>query len=302
MVTQFEDVANQVAQEKIGDKRLRNEAIRKGMEDPWKETVANEQTTSGTTPAFRTNVNSGSGTLASTYSNLLNNSNAMGLNNYTPSGNTNSSSIGGKMPGWLPGVAGKGVGILSGNGLYGTLAQLALQGGSGDWKGMAAGGAGTLASMFAGNKLPGIGGLVGSVVGGKLNGKDNGEIGLDAANSLLGSGLSALNPILGGAYSLAKLFGLDVARGTRDYTKSDITQRFGAGLNGGYWGGGAGNRDSWNPVSPYNPTGTYSGSGYGNTAGPGSGSNGTPNNYTQATQTYGYSNPASSYAGQTSGN
>ena len=296
MVTQFEDVANQVAQQKIGNQRLRNEAIRKGMENPWTapKEVAN--------PTQLQNVSQGTGTLADTYSRLLNNANALGITSSSgssPTGNKYNPNSTGRMPSWLPAIAGQGAGIISGDPLFGTLTRLALTAGAGDWKGAVAGGAGTLASMFAGDKIPGIGGITSTIVGGKLRGRSNEDIAIDTGNSLLGTGLSMANPMFGTVYGLARLFGFDPIRGAIDHSRSDFDLATQAGYNGGWF---AQNRESWNPTAPYSPTNTYSGSGYGNYAGPGSGSNGTPTNYTASTQHYGYSNPASSYAGQTSSN
>ena len=48
MVTQLQDVANTVAQEKISNQRLRNEEIRRQMANPWSEPT--QPTTSGTQP------------------------------------------------------------------------------------------------------------------------------------------------------------------------------------------------------------------------------------------------------------
>lgn len=289
MITQFEDVANQVAQEKIGSQRLRNEAIRKGMDNPW--TAPTESITP--TPTTTTGVQPiGTGkTLASTYTSLLNNSKSLGLDSIS----NNNTSPSGKMPSWLPSVAGQGVSILSGNGLYGALANMALQGSSGNWKGAVTTGAGTLTNLFNKGQIPGLGGVVGNLTSGLLNKKSPEDIGINIGNSLIGTGVGLLNPVLGTVYGLARLFGLDPIRGVQDYAKSDYNYATNAGYNGGFFGD-----RSWNPVAPYNPTGTYSGSGYGNTAGPGSGSNGTPINYTESTQHYGYSNPASSYASNTS--
>lgn len=114
----------------------------------------------------------------------------------------------------------------------------------------------------------------------------------DSVNKGIGQVLSAVNPMLGMVYGVARAFGFNPTQGVRDYRASDKNQRIAAGYNGRFFGNG-----SWQPVSPYSPTGTYSGSGYGNMAGPGSGSNGTPLNYTAGTTQYGYSNPAASYGG-----
>jgi len=296
MVTQLEDVSNQVSQQKIGNQRLRNEAIRKGLEQNWTAPQETEQTTNGTTPTTLTDVTSNTGTLANTYSNLLNNSKSLGLDTLGTSNTNNTTS--GSMPNWLPPVAGKGVGILSGNNLYGTLANMALSGASGNWTGAASQGVGTLASLLGGNKIPGIGGIAGTLASGLLGEKSKEDISMDLGNSLLGTGLSMANPLLGTAYGLAKLFGLDVARGAIDYTKSDISQRFDAGYNGGWFGGGSGNRGSWNATNgTVGTNNTYSGSGGGNKAGPGSGGLSSDNATNSTSDSTSYSNPASSYGG-----
>ena len=67
MVTQLQDVANTVAQDKISNQRLRNEEIRRQMANPWSE--PKEPTTSGRQPLQ--DVTKGTSTLASTYSEKL---------------------------------------------------------------------------------------------------------------------------------------------------------------------------------------------------------------------------------------
>jgi len=233
MVTQYEDVANQVAQEKIGNQRLRNEAIRKGMQDPWSAPEeATSQTPSGTTPSSLMDVSKGTGTLANTYSNLLNNAKVLNLTSNSgnsPSETTSNTSMG-KMPGYVPALAGKGMSLISGNGLYGALTNMALTGLSGNWKGAAAQGAGTLTSMFS--KTPGLGGIVGSLTSGLLGEKSKEQIGMDMGNTLLGTGLSLANPALGSLYGLARLFGFDPAQGISESINYTGTP----GYQGGYWG------------------------------------------------------------------
>ena len=73
MVTQLQDVANTVAQDKISNQRLRNEEIRRQMANPWSE--PKEPTTSGRQPLQ--DVTKGTPTLASTYSGLLSNYQSM---------------------------------------------------------------------------------------------------------------------------------------------------------------------------------------------------------------------------------
>ena len=294
MVTQLQDVANTVAQEKISNQRLRNEAIRKQMANPWSApTESTQPTTNGTQP--RQDVTSGTPTLASTYSGLLNNFQSTlgnagrtegGFNQPEYKGNRNPMNI----PGWMPSVVGAAGSIL-GNGMYGGIGSAATSLMRGD----TAGAAGTLGNLFTNavtkGSVPGLGSIVGTIGSGLIKGKPASEIGYDVSNSALGTGLGMLNPVLGVGYNLARMFGLDVSRGISDYSKSDIDQRFNAGLHGG-WFGGTGtteaNKRTWSPVAPDSPTNTYSGSGYGNTSGPGSGGS-------SSGSSLGYSNPASSY-------
>ena len=287
MVTQLQDVSNTVAQEKISNQRLRNEEIRRQMANPWSE--PKEPTTSGRQPLQDIFSNNGyAPTLASTYSGLLSNYQGMtgtssnsgrteGVYNQnttgqTSSGNTTFGSPGitGRMPSWGPTVVGTGL-SLAGAGIAAPIGAAATSLMRGD----KAGAVGTLGGLFTNiatkGSVPGLPGVVSSLASGLVNGKSGTEIGYDISNSLLGTGLGMVNPALGFGYNLARMFGLDVSRGISDYSQSDINQRFEAGYNGGFWGGGPGNRGSWSPTAPYSPTNTYSGSGYGNTAGPGSG-------------------------------
>ena len=277
MVTQLQDVANTVAQEKISNQRLRNEEIRRQMANPWSEPT--KPTTSGTQPLQNIFNNNGyAPTLASTYAGLL--SNYQGItgpssnsgqteNNYNQkpyTGNPNPLSI----PGWAPTVVGTGLSLANADiaAPLGAAATSLLRGDK-------ANAVSTLSGLFTNEitdgKVPGLAGVVSSLASGLVKGKSATEMGYDISNSLLGTGLGMVNPALGLGYNLARMFGLDVSRGISDYSQSDINQRFEAGYNGGFWGGGPGNRGSWNPTAPYSPTNTYSGSGYGNTAGPGSG-------------------------------
>ena len=115
MVTQLQDVANTVAQEKISNQRLRNEEIRRQMANPWSE--PKEPTTSGRQPLQ--DVTKGTPTLASTYSGLL--SNYQGItgpssnsgqteNNYNQKPYTgNPDPLG--IPSWAPTVVGTGLSL-----------------------------------------------------------------------------------------------------------------------------------------------------------------------------------------------
>jgi len=274
MVTQLQDVANTVAQDKISNQRLRNEEIRRQMANPWSE--PKEPSTSGRQPLQ--DVTKGTPTLASTYSGLL--SNYQGMtgtssnsgqteNNYNQkpyTGNPNPLGI----PGWAPTVVGTGL-SLANAGIAAPLGAAATSLLRGDKAGAVSVLSGLFTNEITDGKVPGLAGVVSSLASGLVKGKSATEMGYDISNSLLGTGLGMVNPALGLGYNLARMFGLDVSRGISDYSKSDISQRFDAGYNGGFWGGGPGNRGSWTPTAPYSPTNTYSGSGYGNTAGPGSG-------------------------------
>lgn len=270
MVTQLQDVANTVAQEKISNQRLRNEEIRRQMANPWSEPVEpTTPTTSGTQPLQ--NVTSGPPTLASTYSGLLKNYQNITSGN---SGRTEWNSFDGSyagnpnpfnIPSWAPMAVGTGLNF-AGAGIGAPIGAAFTSLARGD----RAGAAGTLGGLFTNiatkGSVPGLAGVVSSLASGLVKGKSASEMGYDISNSLLGTGLGMVNPVLGLGYNLARMFGLDVSRGISDYSKSDISQRFDAGYNGGFWGD-----RSWTPTAPYSPTNTYSGSGYGNTAGPGSG-------------------------------
>jgi len=236
MVTQLQDVSNTVAQEKISNQRLRNEEIRRQMANPWSE--PKEPSTSGRQPLQ--DVTKGTPTLASTYSGLL--SNYQGMtgtssnsgqteNNYnqnttgqTSSGNTTFGSPGitGRMPGWAPTVVGTGL-SLAGAGIAAPLGAAATQLMSGN----RAGAAGTLGSLFTNvatkGSIPGLGGVVGSLASGLIGDKSKEEIGQNIGNSLLGSALSAANPMLGLGYQALRFFGVDPARGLQNLFSPDKT-------------------------------------------------------------------------------
>jgi len=285
MVTQLQDVSNTVAKEKISSDRLRNEEIRRNMGKAWS---APTDTSSGSSPTSLQSLSiSPSGTaptMASTYSSMKNNFQSMGLGDYATSTSLPSNW---KTQGWAPSAAGLGASIF-GAGPYSGLASAAVNYSQGNKTAAAANLTSSVTNALNKSGIPGVGGLAGSLVGGILGDKSAADIGKDMFNSGLGTVIGAANPIAGLGYGLARLFGFDSARAMSDYAKSDIAQRFDAGYQGGVWGGSG--RGSWTPTAPDSPTNTYSGSGYGNTAGPGSGSGYTPS-------TYGYSNPASSYGG-----
>ena len=219
MVTQLQDVANTVAQEKISNQRLRNEEIRRQMANPWSE--PKEPTTSGRQPLQ--DVTKGTPTLASTYSGLL--SNYQGMtgtssnsgqteNNYNQkpyTGNPNPLSI----PSWGPTVVGTGL-SLAGAGIAAPIGVASTQLMRGD----RAGAVGTLGSLFTNvatkGSIPGLPGVVGSLASGLVGDKSKEEIGQNVFNSLLGTGLSSLNPVLGAGYQALRFFGIDPARGLQN--------------------------------------------------------------------------------------
>ena len=226
MVTQLQDVANTVAQDKISNQRLRNEEIRRQMANPWSE--PKEPTTSGRQPLQ--DVTKGTPTLASTYSGLL--SNYQGItgpssnsgqteNNYNQkpyTGNPNPLSI----PGWAPTVVGTGL-SLANAGIAAPLGAAATSLMRGD----KASAVGTLSSLFINDitdgKVPGLAGVVSSLASGLVGDKSNKEIGQDIVNSLLGTGLSAVNPLLGLGYQALRFFGVDPARGLQNLFFPDKT-------------------------------------------------------------------------------
>ena len=226
MVTQLQDVSNTVAQEKISNQRLRNEEIRRQMANPWSE--PKEPTTSGTQPLQ--DVTKGTPTLASTYSGLL--SNYQGMtgtssnsgqtgNNYNQkpyTGNPNPLGI----PGWAPTVVGTGL-SLANAGIAAPLGAAATSLMRGD----KAGAVGTLGGLFTNiatkGSVPGLAGVVSSLASGLVGDRPMGEIGQNIGNSLLGSALSAANPMLGLGYQALRFFGVDPARGLQNLFFPDKT-------------------------------------------------------------------------------
>ena len=227
MVTQLQDVANNVAQDKISNQRLRNEEIRRQMANPW---TAPQETTStqGTQPLQ--DVTKGTPTLASTYSGLLNNYHSLtGTSNNSGqtegnsfdrsySGNPNPSGI----PSWAPMAVGTGLNI-AGAGPAAPVGVAATQLMRGD----RAGAAGTLAGLFTNaatkGSIPGLGGVVGTIAGGLIGDKSPTEIGQGVVNSLLGTGLYTINPVLGTVYQAVRMFGIDPARGLQNLFAPDKT-------------------------------------------------------------------------------
>ena len=195
MVTQLQDVANTVAQEKISNQRLRNEEIRRQMANPWSE--PKEPSTSGRQPLQ--NAAASGNTLASTYSSLLNNYNSyQNTTGQTSSGNTTFGNPGitGRMPGWATTAVGTGL-SMAGAGIAAPIGAASMSLMRGD----RAGAAGTLGSLFTNvatkGSIPGLGGVVGTVASGITKGKDFGEIAEDAAWSVGKSALTKAIPGLG---------------------------------------------------------------------------------------------------------
>ena len=219
MVTQLQDVANTVAQEKISNQRLRNEEIRRQMANPWSE--PKEPTTSGRQPLQ--DVTKGTPTLASTYSGLLNNYHSLTgtsgnsgqtKNNYNQkpyTGNPNPLGI----PGWAPTVVGTGL-SLANAGIAAPLGSAATSLMRGD----KASAVGTLGGLFTNiatkGSVPGLAGVVNSLASGLVGDKSGTEIGQGIANSLIGTGLSAVNPLLGLGYQALSFVGVDPARGLQN--------------------------------------------------------------------------------------
>ena len=293
MVTQLQDVSNTVAQEKISNQRLRNEEIRRQMANPWSEPVEpTTPTTSGTQPLQ--NAATSGNTLASTYSKLLNNYNSVqNTTGQTSSGNTTFGSPGitGSIPSWAPMAVGTGLG-LAGAGIAAPLGAAATSLMRGD----RAGAAGTLAGLFINDitegKIPGLGGVVGSVASGLIGDKSETEIGQGVVNSLLGTGLSRVNPLLGLGYQGLRFFGVDPARGLQNlffpdktvpeswrgtFTSSGYTPPAGSWMSSGNenyspYGGSSYNRVSNDSTySGYNTSYGYSGVGSSPASGEGSG-------------------------------
>ena len=148
MVTQLQDVANNVAQDKISNQRLRNEEIRRQMANPW---TAPQETTStqGTQPLQ--DVTKGTPTLASTYSGLLNNYHSLtgtSGNSGRTEGNSFDRSYSGNpnplgIPSWGPMAVGTGLGLANA-GIAAPLGAAVTSLMRGD----RAGAAGTLAGLF----------------------------------------------------------------------------------------------------------------------------------------------------------
>ena len=160
MVTQLQDVANTVAQDKISNQRLRNEEIRRQMANPWSEPIETPTTSTGIQPLQ--NAAASGNTLASTYSSLLNNYNSyQNTTGQTSSGNTTFGNPGitGSIPSWAPMAVGTGL-SLAGAGIAAPIGAAATSLMRGD----RAGAVGTLGGLFTNiatkGSVPGLAGVV----------------------------------------------------------------------------------------------------------------------------------------------
>ena len=221
MVTQLQDVSNTVAQKKISNQRLRNEEIRRQMANPWSE--PKEPTTSGIQPLQ--NAAASGNTLASTYSSLLNNYNSyQNATGQTSSDNTTFGNPGitGSIPSWGPMAVGTGL-SLANAGIAAPIGVASTQLMRGD----RAGAVGTLGGLFTNiateGSVPGLSGVVSSLSSGLVGDKSGTEIGQSIANSLIGTGLSAANPLLGLGYQALRFVGVDPARGLQNLFFPDKT-------------------------------------------------------------------------------
>jgi len=284
MVTQLQDVANQVAQEKISNSRLRNEEIRRQMTKPWSEPVQ------PTTKTYSLqNAASGDKTLAGTYSALLNNWQGMSGSDDTDREFSGQYSGSANLPSWAPTAVGTGLSMAGMGAPVSALGSAATSLVRGD----RAGAVGTLSNLFAnsitGGKVPGIGGLAGTLASGIVGDRSAKEIGQGLFNSGLGTLFGVANPVAGLGYGLARMFGFDPAYG--------FNNMFGDGLKGvapgfegtmgGFFGknalgSGISNNSSSSGNTPmgYSPTdlgsgiSTTSGQGYSDTSSLGGGISG----------------------------
>jgi len=210
--------------------------------------------------------------LSSTYSGMKNS-----WNTNSPQTNTNDLSS----TGWLPTAVGQTASAM-GAGPYSGLASAAMSAAQGNKSGAV----GSLSSTLA--RVAGAGnfsGLFGTLASGIMGDKDASEIGMNMANSGLGTVLSMANPIAGAAYNVARMMGLNPAQGlasmfdTKNYTEE-------GGHKGGFFTKPS-EYTGYTPGQAYEPglnnlfsqnSGSFTG---------GDNPNGTP----------GYSNPAASYGG-----
>jgi len=231
MVTQLQDVANQVAQEKISNPRLRNEEIRRQMTKPWSEPAQ------PTTKTYSLqNATKGDKTLAGTYSALLNN--WQGMSGGDSMGDTFDRSYKGStnplgLPSWTPAAVGTGLSMAGMGAPVSALGSAATSLVRGD----RAGAGGTLANLFTNmatnGGVPGLGAAAGTIASGIIGDKSAKEIGQGLFNSGLGTLFSMANPVAGLGYNLARMVGFNPGQG--------LSEMFGGysgtpGYEGGFWG------------------------------------------------------------------
>lgn len=230
MVTQLQDVANNVAQDKISNQRLRNEEIRRQMANPWTEPTS-ISSTQGTQPLQ--NVTSGTPTLVSTYSGLLKNyQNITSSNTSRTEGNSFDGSYAGNpnpfnIPSWAPMAVGTALNFADA-GIGAPLGAAATSLMRGD----RAGAVGTLAGLVTNDitegKIPGLGGIAGTLASGLTKGKDFGEMAKDAAWTF---GKSVLTKAVPGLGLADFLMGLGTA-GVSALTGKDLDWNPRRGLEG----------------------------------------------------------------------
>ena len=334
MVTQLQDVSNTVAQEKISNQRLRNEEIRRQMANPWSE--PKEPSTSGRQPLQ--DVTKGTPTLASTYAGLLSNYQGMtgtssnsgrtdnGYNQNTYTGNPNPLGI----PGWAPTVVGTGL-SLANAGIAAPLGAAATSLLRGDKAGAVSVLSGLVTNQITEGKVPGLAGVVSSLASGLVGDRPMGEIGQNIGNSLLGSALSAANPMLGLGYQALRFLGLNPAYGLNNLFGDGLKgvapgftgtaggffgkNALGSGIssteaniaNSGYSSGGSSSSGGYTPSGfssgdlgsgiTSNSSGTGISGGGISTPSYSWGSSGSSSGYSGSASSSSYSNPASSYGG-----
>lgn len=298
MVTKLQDIANQVAMEDVSsNSRLRNEEIRKRMYGDWQEPVepVAQETPGGLVDSTKQD------TLAKTYSALKSNFDTINRssNNALNDRTDYSESTPIELPKWAPTAVGMGM-SLGGLGKYAGLGSAATQ----LVQGNRAGAAGTLASIFANSKVPGLGAIAGPLVGGLVGDASKEDIGRGVFNSGLGYLVGAANPLAGLAYSIARNFGFNPAQGLGELF--GMYDQRPANFEGGFFG----TRSDYNtPTSTYgtgptNVGGQYStltgNEGFGPSTGGYSGLGiGNPSSYGGGTSYGGYS-PTMNYSSNSS--
>ena len=223
MVTQLQDVANTVAQDKISNQRLRNEEIRRQMANPWSEPIETPTTSTGIQPLQ--NAAASGNTLASTYSSLLNNYNSyQNATGQTSSGNTTFGNPGitGSIPSWGPTAVGTGL-SMAGAGIAAPIGAASMSLMRGDRASAVGILGGLVTNEITEGSVPGLSGVVSSLASGLVGDKSSTEIGQSIANSLIGTGLSAVNPLLGLGYQALRFVGVDPARGLQNLFAPDTT-------------------------------------------------------------------------------